>query len=165
MEELTAGVKAQCVMISIPVATSNYRNGGLGKLPPSFRGGCWGWDSMKPTWRNALDAGDVVTVLQAAPVAHPDLPKVPLAISYAKTDEARNLIQAGVHNPATLVRPYSLPPGTPKERVMILRDAFIATMVDPEFVTEAKKSNLEIDPKSGAEVEKIVDDYFRLAPL
>ncbi len=57
---------------------------------------------------------------------------------------------------------YSLPPGTPKEMVTILRAAFMATMRDPEFLAEAKKAKLEIDPRSGEEVESLIARYFSL---
>lgn len=57
-------------------------------------GGCWQWESIKVTWRKALEAGEVSVVLQVTPQLLPDLPGVPLAISFAKTEEARTLIQA-----------------------------------------------------------------------
>ena len=52
-------------------------------------GGCWAWESIKVMWRQGLDIGEVNIVLQAVPKAVPDLPKVPVAIELAKTDEAR----------------------------------------------------------------------------
>jgi hypothetical protein len=66
-------------------------------------------------------------VLQALPKPHPDLPKVPLAINYAKTEEARQLIQVGIHDAADIARPFVMPPGTPKDRVQLMRSAFVAT--------------------------------------
>ena len=74
------------------------------------------------------------------------------------------MIKAGIIDPATIVRSYSLPPGTPKERVKILRDAFMATMKDPEFLAETKKSELEVNPMSGDEVQSIVQGFFKLQP-
>jgi len=55
-----------------------------------------------------------------------------------------------------------LPPGTPKDRMAMLRAAFMETMKDPEFLAEMKKSRLEVDPVTGAEVEKIINDMFKL---
>ncbi len=127
-------------------------------------GGCWGWESMKPTWRKGLESGEVVVVLQGSPTAHPDLPNVPLAIDLAKTDEARQLLTAGIHDPAAMTRPYALPPGTPKQRVQILRKAFIETLKNPEFVEDAKKSNLDIDPVSNEELERMVNGLLSLNP-
>lgn len=125
-------------------------------------GGCWAWESIKVMWRQGLDAGNVNIVLQAVPKAVADLPKVPLAIDLAKTEEARRLIQVGIHDTAAITRPYALPPGTPKERVQLLRKAFAETMRDKEFLVEAAKAKLDIDPASGEEVEKIVAGLFKL---
>jgi tripartite-type tricarboxylate transporter receptor subunit TctC len=127
-------------------------------------GGCWGWDSISSTWRKGLDAGEVIVVLQAAPKPHPDLPKVPLAINLAKTDEARQLIEVGIHSDSEIVRTYTLPPGTPKERVQVLRRAFADMLKDPEFLADAKKANLGVNPVSGEEVEKIIAGLFKLDP-
>jgi len=125
-------------------------------------GGCWAWESIKVMWRNGLDTGEVSIVLQAVPKAVPDLPKVPVAIELAKTEEARKLIQAGIHDTAVITRPYAAPPGTPKDRVQILRTAFRATMKDRDFLAEAAKSKLDVDPMSGEEVDKIVAGLFKL---
>jgi tripartite-type tricarboxylate transporter receptor subunit TctC len=127
-------------------------------------GGCWAWESIKVMWRQGLDAGQVSIVLQAVPKAHPDLPKVPVAVELAKTDEAKKLIQAGIHDTAAITRPYALPPGTPKDRVQILRRAFRETLKDKDFLAEAVKSKLDVDPLSGEEVEKIVAGLFKLEP-
>jgi len=127
-------------------------------------GACWDWNSVGSTWRKALDAGEVVVVLQPTPAPLPDLPKVPLAISLAKTEEARRLIQVGIHEQYQVLRLYVLPPGTPKERVEILRSAFQETMKDPEFKAEMEKSRLDVDPIAGSEVEKIINGFFKLPP-
>jgi len=125
-------------------------------------GSCWAWESIKVMWRQGLDAGDVNIILQAVPKAVPDLPKVPVAIELAKSEEARKLIQAGIHDTSAITRPYALPPGTPKDRVQLLRRAFRETMKDKDFVAEAVKSKLDLDPVSGEEVEKIVAGIFKL---
>ncbi|MEE9147079.1 MAG: tripartite tricarboxylate transporter substrate-binding protein [Candidatus Tectomicrobia bacterium] len=123
-------------------------------------GGCWAWESVKVTWRRGIESGDVIPVLQINPQRHPELQDVPNAIELAKTDKARQLLTAGVHNTAAITRFYSLPPGTPKDRVKILQDAFMATMQDPEFLAEARQAKLDIDPKSGPEVKQIVAGFF-----
>ena len=79
-----------------------------------------------------------------------------------KKEEARKLIQAGIHDTAAITRPYALPPGTPKDRVQILRRAFEQTMKDKDFLAETVKSKLDVDPMSGEEVEKIVSGLFKL---
>ena len=129
-------------------------------------GACWSWESMRATWRGALEAGEVVPVLQATGKPFPDLPNVPLAINLAKSDEARRLIQIGIQNSGAFARPFLLPPGTPKERVQVLRRAFQETLKDPAFLAEAEKAKLTLDPVTGEELEKMVGELFTLdAPL
>jgi hypothetical protein len=95
---------------------------------------------------------------------HPELPNVPLALSLAKTDEARLLLKTAVHDPNAITRPYSVTPGTPAERVQLLRKAFMDTMKDLEFLAEAKKAKLDINPITGDQLEKIVAGFFKLDP-
>ena len=127
-------------------------------------GGCWTWESIKVTWRKGLESGEVNVVLQVNPQRLPDLPGVPNALEHAKTEEGREIIRAGILNSAAILRAYALPPGTPKDRVELLRGAFLATMKDPEFVAEMNKATLSINPLSGAEVEKIALSFFKLHP-
>jgi hypothetical protein len=125
-------------------------------------GFCWAWDAAKALWSKALESGDATVVLQIASKPHPDLPKVPLAIDYARTDEARELIDAGIHKTQVILRSYVLPPRTPKDRLQVLRRAFRETMKDQEFISDANKSKLGVDPVSGEEVEEIVRLLFKL---
>jgi tripartite-type tricarboxylate transporter receptor subunit TctC len=128
-------------------------------------GACgFGWESVRATWTKGLQSGDVVVVLQALPKPHSELPNVPLAINFAKTEEARQLMQASIHDMNVILRTYVLPPGTPKERVRIVQKAFLDTMKDPEFVADAKKSKLDIDPVSGEDLERTVQGLFKINP-
>jgi hypothetical protein len=90
------------------------------------------------------------------------LPGIPLAIDLAKTEEAKKLIRVVVQVHGPTVRPFVLPPGTPKDRVQLLRKGFMETLKDPELVAEAKKARLEINPLDGAELERGVNEIFAL---
>ena len=127
-------------------------------------GGCWAWESMKTMWPRALETGDVKVILMVMPKKHPELPSVPLAIDYAKTDDARRILKYAVHDIATLTRIYFVPPATPKNRVQLLRKAFADTLKDPEFLADAKKSKLDIEPVSGEELQKLVLDLYKIDP-
>jgi tripartite-type tricarboxylate transporter receptor subunit TctC len=120
------------------------------------------WESTKSTWRQELESGNLVPVLQTDSKPHPELTKVPLAISFAKTEEARRLIETVARVHGASVRPYVAPPGTPKDRIQILRKAFVDTMKDPALLAEAKKANLDINPDDGAELEQNVRNIFKL---
>ena len=127
-------------------------------------GGCWTWDSIRATWSKAIDSGTAVVVLQILAKPHPELPNVPLAINLAKSEEARQLIQVGIQEPSEYYRPYVLPPGTPKDRLQILRKAFQETLRDSELLADAKKARLDIEPVSGEEMAKMVAALFKLDP-
>ena len=47
---------------------------------------------------------------------------------------------------------------------MILRKAFMAVMKDPEFLADAKKAKLDINPLDGEELDQNVKDIFKLDP-
>lgn len=116
----------------------------------------------RTVWQQALGKGEVIPVLQVTPRPAPDFPKVPLAIDLAKTEEARKLIEVGVHSDSAIALTYAVPPGTSREIVATLRRAFIATMKDTEFSAELKKARLDVDPVAGEEMEKIINDAFKL---
>jgi len=119
------------------------------------------WVSVRSTWRRAVDSGQAIIMLQSAPKPHADLPKVPLSIGFAKTPEARQLVEAGVHQPGAITYSYSLPPNTPKERVQLLRRAFIQAVKDPDLLNDANRANLEIAPASGEEIALAIDNMFK----
>jgi tripartite-type tricarboxylate transporter receptor subunit TctC len=116
------------------------------------------WEFFRATWRKDVESGEVIVVLQNVAKRHPELPNVPLAIDYARTEEARKLLRALVHPIGSTARPYALPPGTSKERVEVLRRAFMATMKDPEFLADAGKAKLDITPLDGATLEQNVKE-------
>lgn len=121
----------------------------------------WTWDSLKATWTRALDGGDAIVVLQTVPQAIGELAKIPLAIAMAKSDDAKQLIQAGIHDVADMTYSYLLPPRTAKERADTLRKAFAETMKDPEFLADTKKSRLGIDPLTGEELQRTIARLFK----
>ena len=136
----------------------------LGAESGELAGGCWQWESIKPTWKGALERGEVKVLLQVTKRPLPDLPNVPLAYDFAKTNETRRLIEVGIETTSSITRLYAFPPGTPTDRTTTVREAFMKTMRDREFLADAKKSNLAIDPSSGEEVEKLVSGIFDLQP-
>ena len=123
------------------------------------------WESLKGTWQQEMEAREVIVVLQAAGKSHQELADVPLAMDFAKTEVARKLLQAGVNNYGATARPYILPPGTPNERVEMLRKAFMETIKDAEFAAELKKAKLDLNPLDGTTLERNVKEIFDLDPV
>lgn len=101
--------------------------------------------------------------LQMGLTKHPDLPDVPNAFDMVKSEEDRQVLTL-IFGPWTYGRPVLGPEGIPADRLKILREAFMATFKDPEFVTEAAKLNLEIQPLGAEAVEKTVAEIFSTPP-
>jgi tripartite-type tricarboxylate transporter receptor subunit TctC len=111
-------------------------------------GGPASWDTMKANRKRALETGDMNIVLQCVATPLKDLGKVPRMIDLAKTEEQKKLIEIVVHLANDYTRPFAVPPGTPKDRVDILRKALQDTAKDEAFVAELNKMNFTLDPTS-----------------
>ena len=120
------------------------------------------WESFKSGWVKEIETGSVMVVLQMLPQRHPDLSSVPAILDYVKSEDGRKIVQTGVFDYGAIARPYVFPPGTPKDRVAMLRKGLADTYKDPEFLADAKKARLDMSPLSGEELEKIVDRTYKL---
>jgi tripartite-type tricarboxylate transporter receptor subunit TctC len=88
---------------------------------------------------------------------------VPLYGDVAANDEARAILDLFAI-PVALGRPLLLGPGVPAARVALLRQAFAATMADPDFVAEARRHNLELDPVPGETLQALVAKILATPP-
>jgi tripartite-type tricarboxylate transporter receptor subunit TctC len=127
-------------------------------------GQCTSWQGLKSSWRRQYEAGDVHVVLQANRKSIPELTQVPLAINYAKTEEARQLIEVGIHDLNAITLAYSAPPGTPKDKVQTLRNAMQATLKDPAFLADAKTAQQDVDPISGEDLAATIAGFKNISP-
>jgi tripartite-type tricarboxylate transporter receptor subunit TctC len=119
------------------------------------------WSTVKSRYGNWVTEKKINILIQAAPNKAPDLPDVPLASALAKTTEQRQMLDFAVAN-EVLARPFVAPPGIPAERKALLRAAFDATLRDPAFLADAKKTMIDIDPVSGPEAEAVVASLYAL---
>ena len=87
----------------------------------------------------------------------PQLPNVPTAAELAPTQADRELFRF-IAMKFAMSRPLALPPEVPQDRVDALRRAFDETMKDPLFLADAKKIGLDVDPVSGVEIQKLVEE-------
>jgi tripartite-type tricarboxylate transporter receptor subunit TctC len=119
----------------------------------------WSWSSVKSTHKSWIDDKKMIVLVQLSLAKHPELPDVPLVMDFAKTDEQRAILKM-IFARQVMGRPYVAPPNLPADRVATLRQAFMDTMTDKDFLAEAAKTELEINPVSGADVEKLVKDVY-----
>jgi tripartite-type tricarboxylate transporter receptor subunit TctC len=121
--------------------------------------GTYSWSSFVAKRMDWLRDKQVSILYQQALEKHPDLPNVPLVLDLAKNDEDRKILELEMI-PLLFGRPYMAPPDTPKERIATLRKAFNDTMKDPEFMAEAKKAKLEIEPVTGQQLEDLLKKAY-----
>ena len=120
----------------------------------------WSWSSVVATHKPWLEQKKIAILVQTALAKHVDLPDVPLVLDLARTDEQRAIIRL-VFARQVMGRPFVAPPGIPADRVAVLRQAFMRTMKDPQFLADAEKAKLEITPVPGDEVEALVGEVHR----
>ena len=122
------------------------------------------WASIKTRTITKIESGEWLLIGQLTDKPLQNLPQqnVPLILNYAKTQEQRDLLRAGIIVPNQFTRPYFLPPGVPTDRVEALRAAFVKTLADPEFLGEAEKAKLDINPTSARELQKLIIDYLAM---
>jgi tripartite-type tricarboxylate transporter receptor subunit TctC len=118
------------------------------------------WASMKSMYRHWLDEKKINVLIQISYNKHPELSHIPLASDLAKTEEERQIIKLFAAR-QVMGRPFYAPPDLPQDRAAALRNAFMATLRDPEFLAEAGKSQLEITAVTGERVQEIVSDIYR----
>lgn len=118
------------------------------------------WGSFKATHPHWIEQRLVIPLFQVAQTKHPDLPNVPLLSDIATTQEQKQMIATFVAR-QVMGRPFFAPQGVPAETVTTLRTAFDATMRDPEYIAEAEKMRLEVNPVSGVRVQELVAEIYR----
>ena len=122
------------------------------------------WDmegirAARPQW---LKDGSINLVAQMAPKKMPEVPaEVPLVKDFVPNPDDRAALDV-IFTSTILARPYVAPPHMPPERTKALRDAFVATMRDPEFLADTARLQLGIDASSGEEMERVVNDAYAL---
>jgi tripartite-type tricarboxylate transporter receptor subunit TctC len=129
-------------------------------------GQCTNWESVVSTQRELLDAqGDekMIPFLVHARLGDPELKNVPL-FDEALKEQANVSTYKAYMAQMEYQRPLTVAPGTPRERLEILRRAFKATLSDPDFLAQANKSKLDITYVSGEEIDKIVDEVLSIPP-
>ena len=119
--------------------------------------------SIKAQFNDDVKSGRLKLVIQMGSKRSDEFGPVPSVFDYAKTDEDRAVLD--VHFKQLLLgRPWAAPPGVPADRVKALREALTATMKDPEFLGEANKAGLDIDPASAEEVEALLKRFAAFPP-
>jgi tripartite-type tricarboxylate transporter receptor subunit TctC len=128
-------------------------------------GACLGWESMRVSDRSMLDAnGDdkLIPFITHKRLEDPEVKDLPLFTEVIKGKD--NLATYNTWAASyEFQRPFSLPPGTPPERLQLLRKAFAETLRDAEFLAEAKKMKLDVEPVTGEDIDGYVNQIYSMS--
>jgi tripartite-type tricarboxylate transporter receptor subunit TctC len=116
--------------------------------------------SIKSQFLKDVQESRLKLVIQMGPKTTDEFGKVPSVFDYVKTVDDRKVLE--LHFKQILLgRPLAAPPGMPAERLADLRAAFMDTMRDPDFLADAQRANIDIDPVTGEEVDQLLDQFSK----
>jgi tripartite-type tricarboxylate transporter receptor subunit TctC len=123
------------------------------------------WTSAKISALELIKNGEWVILAQLADTPLPDLPfsKVPTIGAIAKNEEQRELLRLGAAVPSQFAKMYLISPGVPPKRAAALESAFMRTFQDRDFLKDAEKGKIEIDPLSGAKTSALVSQSLAMS--
>lgn len=122
-------------------------------------GMCESLDGVESKRPGAIKSSTLNVVFQGGLEPSRELPGVPFIMNYARNDEERQVLTL-LYAGQGLGRPFIAPPDLERRTLNLLRTAFVSTMSDNGFRSEASKLGLEIDPRSGAELEALVRKLY-----
>ena len=113
------------------------------------------WSTIKASRLTWIKDKKITVLVQMAMEKLPDLPDVPSALDLVTDDASRKVLELILIR-QEMGRPFAAPPGVPADRVALLRAAFDATMKDPDFIAEAARAQMEIEPLTGAQIDALL---------
>lgn len=139
---------------SVKVAIQRNEVHGICGLPMS---------TIKSFWRDDYEAGNFIPIIQLSGRKQAELKDIPHVDDYAKSEEDRQVFGL-IFGTQALGRIYLSPPAMPVERRTALRKALLDTMQDPQFVADAVKTQIDISPMTGEEVEAFIARLSSASP-
>lgn len=109
--------------------------------------------TITSAWREDYEAGNFRPMIQLS--GRKRIPSIPSVDDFAKSDEDRQ-VHGLIFGAQALGKLYAAPPGVPAPLRDALRAALLATMKDAAFVAEAAKTQMDVSPMTGSEVEAFI---------
>ena len=124
----------------------------------------WGWSifkSEKPNWKTE---NPFQFLVQMAITPEPELTALGVPDFYSFVSGEKRKAAELIISQQAFSRPYIAPPGTPSDRVQILRSAFQRALADPELVAEFARINIVNKPTAGEDLQKLVAAIYASPP-
>ena len=112
------------------------------------------------TWRKNGFSRELVQGGRARIANLPNVPTIYELMDKYKTPETGRRLATALLASGEFHRPYMAPPKIRPEVVRALREAFNKTVKDPDFIVEAKKKRLDLDPTTGDEVQALANEVM-----
>jgi tripartite-type tricarboxylate transporter receptor subunit TctC len=157
---LAAATGANVKTVSGYTTTNDVR---VGIERGEINGMCLNLQSMQTASSQWLADRYAQVFVQNGLTPHHDLPDVPLALSFARDDESRMLLRL-MDAPSAMAKPFVMPPDVDPALVHAMREALQSTYRDPAFVKEAQAMKLDFQPKTAAEILRILDEVLSTPP-
>ena len=117
------------------------------------------WSTLKSRHQQWMNERKINILIQAALKKQPELANVPLAIELTKDREQLQILKLFLIS-QEMARPFAAPPSIPDDRKAALVAAFEATMKDPEFLAEAQKLNMDVNPLGGKTIDGLLAELY-----
>jgi tripartite-type tricarboxylate transporter receptor subunit TctC len=121
------------------------------------------WSSYISTDPQYVDNKLIIPIIQIGMQKESQLPDVPLMRDLAKNAPGQAVLDF-MSKAVAFGRPIATTPGVPAERVAALRKAFMDTLNDKQFLADAEKAKLEINPVDGEKVQALVKEIYATPP-
>jgi tripartite-type tricarboxylate transporter receptor subunit TctC len=131
---------------SVKLAMNRNEVAGICGLPMS---------TITSFWKEDYESGNFKPIIQLSGRKQQNLGGIPHADDFAKSEEDRQVLGL-IFGTLALGRLYVSSPGVPKARADALRTAFMETARDPAFLEDAVKTQIDVSPMTGAEVEAFI---------
>lgn len=125
-------------------------------------GHCTGWDTLKTSHPDWIANKSINVLVQFSTKRHAELPDVPTALEFAKSERQLDMLKAIV-NAAEVGTSFFTTPGVPPERLALLRTAFMRCMEDRDFIADLATLKIGFDPQPGARLAEIVSDISKVS--
>jgi tripartite-type tricarboxylate transporter receptor subunit TctC len=119
--------------------------------------------SVKTVFASALKEGQVKLFIQMGSRRSEEFGKIPSVYDFARSDQDRAILDFHFGQ-LLLGRPLAGPPGIPADRLAALRTAMLAVAKDPEFLADAQKSGLDVDPATADEAMALLHKITSYPP-
>jgi tripartite-type tricarboxylate transporter receptor subunit TctC len=110
-----------------------------------------------------IDEGKIRLIAQGALTRDPRYPDLPNILDQAKTPELHQALEF-LYLPLALGRSLAAPPEVPADRLDVLRSAVLNTMHDPDFLADARRLEIDVEPMTAADTKTMVERLFATSP-